>query len=76
VIAIACASLASWWWAYEGEVDRDLLLEKLLAVRAFDCCFGLLDGVVLDEDVTLPRVSSTIALVDSPVAVIPVSKSL
>ena len=47
-VVIARASLASWRWAYEGEVHGNLLLEELFAVRAFDRCLGFLDGVVLD----------------------------
>ena len=54
---VARASLGSWWWPYEGEVNGDLLLEELLTVGALDGCLCFIQRSVLNEDVALRNVS-------------------
>ena len=56
-VVIAGSALASRWGAHKGKVDRDLLLEQLLAVGALDGGLGLVEGGVFNENVALLQIS-------------------
>jgi hypothetical protein len=52
-VVVARAALGGWRWSHESELDRDLLLEELVAVGALDGGLGFVEGGEFDEDVAL-----------------------